>query len=431
MKTILRPFLFLTVLLSLCAAAIQSASAQNPVCADCPVLIVTSSANLVGLRDAATTAARVVVRVPSGSAVRFTGERSDQGAREWLQVIYMDLAGWMPAQLLQSVDGTDLTVPEAAASTTLQRTATATVPTTLTSTPASPDSLDTTEQQDSDQPLAVTVTNPAPALEITPSFGVELPPAQPVTEPLVPVIPQTEVVTVEAPILPDADQVAVAAPADTQPLLNAETQPATQTAVSVPLTQQTDANTGAAALTITPSFSAPAATPVTEATVTQTSAAQPEDNGASAGTVNAQPTTQAAATPTSSAPATSEPVAPAATAVASASAVTELPVAAESTEPSPADPALTAEDAAKLDAESLVRRITRRLPQKGEVYQVVGITGQLRIRSAPGTDFAVIGTIPANAPAVIALGDAHGNWMYVRHGNDTGWASADFLQRIF
>lgn len=54
------------------------------------------------------------------------------------------------------------------------------------------------------------------------------------------------------------------------------------------------------------------------------------------------------------------------------------------------------------------------------------VDGSLNLRSGPGTDYAVVSTLP-DGSAVELLGDEQANFLPVSFNGTTGWASADFL----
>ncbi|MCW5718567.1 MAG: SH3 domain-containing protein [Bauldia sp.] len=63
-------------------------------------------------------------------------------------------------------------------------------------------------------------------------------------------------------------------------------------------------------------------------------------------------------------------------------------------------------------------------------YQNLNTAANLVIRTSPNTGASVAGTIPPNARGVFDAGQRSGNFVRVRYGNVTGWASHDYLLPI-
>ncbi len=63
-------------------------------------------------------------------------------------------------------------------------------------------------------------------------------------------------------------------------------------------------------------------------------------------------------------------------------------------------------------------------------YQNLNTAANLVIRTSPNTGASVAGTIPPNARGVFDQGQRSGNFVSVRYGNITGWASHDYLTPI-
>lgn len=62
-------------------------------------------------------------------------------------------------------------------------------------------------------------------------------------------------------------------------------------------------------------------------------------------------------------------------------------------------------------------------------FCVTGISSALNMRAGPGTRFAVLGTLPANACDVAGYNRCEGGWCFVQRGNDVGWVANQYLRR--
>ncbi|MCC2099174.1 MAG: SH3 domain-containing protein [Hyphomicrobiales bacterium] len=65
-----------------------------------------------------------------------------------------------------------------------------------------------------------------------------------------------------------------------------------------------------------------------------------------------------------------------------------------------------------------------------ETYCVTGVSTTLNVRVGPGTDYQVIGELPAGMCNIVAPAwQARGNWAYLEEDTISGWVSYDYLRR--
>jgi hypothetical protein len=64
-------------------------------------------------------------------------------------------------------------------------------------------------------------------------------------------------------------------------------------------------------------------------------------------------------------------------------------------------------------------------------YQNLNYAANLVLRESPSASAAQVGTVPPRATGIVDQGQLEGNWVMVRYGDVTGWASHDYLLPMF
>jgi hypothetical protein len=85
--------------------------------------------------------------------------------------------------------------------------------------------------------------------------------------------------------------------------------------------------------------------------------------------------------------------------------------------------------------EALVSLLQEQDSPESEVFlSVTGVPSNdaLNLRQGPGSDYAIVATVPFNASGIVFLGQSTSNgadlWVRVRHGSSEGWANKRFLK---
>lgn len=60
-------------------------------------------------------------------------------------------------------------------------------------------------------------------------------------------------------------------------------------------------------------------------------------------------------------------------------------------------------------------------------FCVTGISSSLNLRAGPGTEFSVVGALPANQCGIAGYNRCDGGWCFVASGAQLGWVSGQFL----